>query len=881
MIGKRILHYKITEKLGEGGMGVVYKAEDTKLERTVAIKFLPRQISVNDRERERFFIEAKAAAALNHPNISTIHAIEETDLDAEHGGNQLFIVMEYIDGRDLREVIGTASTEKTTLPVEKILNFAIQIVSGLQAAHEKGIVHRDIKSSNIMISSADQEQAKIMDFGLAKVQGGPLVTAAETTLGTAAYMAPEQARGEDVDPRADIWSFGIVLYEMVTGNLPFRGEYEQAVLYSIVNESHQSASEITQNIPAKLEKIINRCLEKNRETRYQTSIELLDDLLETSENLGLISSHTLKKQRRRSGKSPARWAGRRTLVISAAALLLLILLTALPITRSILIDLVRFGHANPEKHLLVLPFTNISGERSQQALCDGLAETLTSKLSQLEQFHGSLWVVPMSEVLRNKIGSPGEARKFFGANLAITGSLQLIKKAFRLTLNLVDANTLRQINSSIIDFGKDDIASLQDAAISNVLNMLNLELNKKSQNLVKAGGTKVANAYELYLKGRGYLQYYENGENLNKAVFLFTEATEKDSLYALAYAGLGEAFWRKYNAVKDIHFIQKASQASEKAFLLDSNLTAVNITRGNVHFTAGKYKEAVRDFNRALNRDATNADAYRGLAKTYDKLGRKKEAEQIYQRAILLKPDYWAGYSDLGMFYFRHSKFQQAQTQFREVTRLTPDNAAAYNKLAGSYYMLEQWTQARKTFEKALALKKSYRIYSNLGTLNYIEGHYAEAARMYEQALKLNDRSFTTWGNMAAAYQWAPGKQDKAKAAYWRAIGMAEETKKINPRDSDVISQLAGYYASVGEREKALQNLKASLKLAADDFRVMYRTGTTYELLGEREKALNWIGKALQNGYTRGEIERQPELREFLADSRYQKIIKNLTKKPE
>jgi serine/threonine protein kinase/dienelactone hydrolase len=267
MIGKTILHYKILEKLGEGGMGVVYLAEDIKLKRQVAIKFLPRHISTNSEERERFEIEAQAAAALNHPNIATIHVIEEFD-------DELFIVMEYIKGNELRKLAGSGS--ETPVSINNIINYAIQIVAGLKTAHTKGITHRDIKSANIMIS--EDGRIKIMDFGLAKVGGGALVTKAGSTIGTAAYMSPEQTRGEKIDARTDIWSFGVVLYELITGQLPFKGDYEQAVIYSILNDEIEPVSNYRNDIPEILQKIVNRSLAKNVEDRYISTDKLLEDL---------------------------------------------------------------------------------------------------------------------------------------------------------------------------------------------------------------------------------------------------------------------------------------------------------------------------------------------------------------------------------------------------------------------------------------------------------------------------------------------------------------------------------------------------------------------------------------------------------------------------
>jgi len=264
MINKTISHYKILAKLGEGGMGVAYKAEDTKLERVVAIKFLPHHIAANADERERFKIEAKAAAALNHPNIATIYAIEEVD-------GEMFIVMEFIDGQELKKKVISDQ-----LSVNSVIDIAAQIAEGLKAAHAKGITHRDIKSSNIMLTESGQ--VKIMDFGLAKMGGGVHLTKAGMTLGTAAYMSPEQARGEVVDHRTDIWSLSVVIYEMLAGQLPFRGVYDAAIVYSIVNENHPALSRLRPEVPAELESLVNKCLEKDPAHRYQHADDLIVDL---------------------------------------------------------------------------------------------------------------------------------------------------------------------------------------------------------------------------------------------------------------------------------------------------------------------------------------------------------------------------------------------------------------------------------------------------------------------------------------------------------------------------------------------------------------------------------------------------------------------------
>jgi serine/threonine-protein kinase len=653
MIGKSLLHYKILEKLGQGGMGVVYKAEDTRLKREVAIKFLPWHIASDEEARRRFESEAQAAAALNHPNIATIHAIEEVD-------DQMFIVMEYIRGQEVNDLVKAGPVK-----AGDVTGIVIQIAEGLSVAHEKGIVHRDIKSGNIMITA--DGRIKIMDFGLAKLQGGVNVTQMGQTVGTAAYMSPEQARGEDIDQRSDLWSCGVIFYELLSGELPFQGAYEQAVLYSIINEPPPPLPQhIVETVPH-LERIVNKCLEKSPQNRYQNASELLQDLkLPKEETVSVSRVSTPKKE---AVQSPARHTGRRRTLLFAGAAFLALLLVLLAVSGgNPLKTWLKFPTVPDEHHLVVLPFTNLGGDLQEQAFCDGLVETMTSKLTQLEQFHGTLWVVPASEVRRNNIQSPGEAYKTFGANLVVSGNLQTLDNMFRLTLNLIQAEDLRQLNSSVIDIDAEKIAVLQDQSVGKLFQMLNLQMNPKARGVIQAGGTDVSSAYAFYLQGVGHFQRYQAVESIDAAIDAFQQAVAEDSLYALAHAGLGEAYWRKYEAVKENHWADEAIRQCQKAYQLNSQLPEVNVALGTINSGIGRYEEAVKDFHRALNSDPTNAAAYRGLAKAYEARDMFNEAEATYKRAIELKPDYWAGYNDLGVFYFRLGRYEDAITQFRRVT---------------------------------------------------------------------------------------------------------------------------------------------------------------------------------------------------------------------
>ena len=858
MLGKSILHYKILEKLGEGGMGVVYKAEDTKLKRTVAIKFLPRYISNTEEDRSRFQIEAQAAAALNHQNITQIYSIEEYD-------EELFIVMEFIEGEELKSKL-----QSEALGLEESIDLSLNICRGLSEAHKKGIVHRDIKSSNIMCSA--DGRVKIMDFGLAKIQGNSDMTQRGTTLGTTSYMSPEQFHGDNVDERSDIWSMGVLLYEMLTGTMPFSGAYEQAVMYSIINEEPSDVQNLRDDIPNSLKEVINKCLRKDPENRYQTAEELAEDL----ENVFSVtdSKNNIKHKIDLYEKISTRFKSKITYGIGAAFSLILIIYFSLFSEDNFIGNIFSPDSDSEIRSLLILPFTNIGNDPKNQAFCDGLMETLTSKITELE-YQGSLMVIPSSEVRRYKVESPGEAHKSFGVNLAVTGSLQLFDNKIRLNLNLIDAENMRQISSSVIDVSELDFLTLQDNSVLNLVKMLKVEIDEKTKDLIREGSTTKPEAYEFYLQGLGYLQRYEREENLNTAEELFHQAIDEDSLYALAYSALGETYWRKYELLKDVSYVDLADLLCEKAYAIDPDLAPVNKTLGMIKFGTGNYTEAIEYFNKALSLDAKSADSYRGLAKAYEALNLVDEAEKTYKRALKLKPGYWAGYNDLGVFYFRHNRLNMAIKEFTRVTILTPDNYKGFNNLGGVYYRMEEWQKAREMFERSFEINQSYSVASNLGTLYYLEGNFKRAIEKYELAVELNDEDYLMWGNLGSAYYWSDSAKVKAERAFNRAIRLAETKNKINPNDPVILSRLGGYYSMIGNKNLTLDYFKKAVALEPDNPEVMYLYAAAKERIGEREDAIKWLNKSIEKGYSKAEIFLQPEFQSLLKDERFEHEFSN------
>jgi serine/threonine protein kinase/Tfp pilus assembly protein PilF len=582
MIDKTILHYKIIEKLGEGGMGVVYKAHDSKLDRTVAIKFLPRHVAANEEEKKRFVIEAKAAAALNHPNIATIHAIEESE-------NETFIVMEYIDGQELKKKIheippapplgkgGTDSpqgVESSTfeggarragdvLPLDNVINYATQIAKGLQAAHNAGIVHRDIKSTNIMITGDDQ--IKIMDFGLAKVHGVAGVTKEGTTLGTITYMSPEQGRGEEIDQRTDIWAFGVVLYEMLTGQLPFKGDYEQAVIYSIMNEEPQSVADLRDDVSPQIEEIVSKALQKNPQKRYQNANEIIQDFQETSKPSSITSSDS-KENISSAGKKS------HNLYYALAAITILLI---------IIVGYLFLGKSGKIDSLAVLPFTNASTDADTEYLSDGITSSLINRLAE---FSG-LKVMSRLSVARFKDGSedPLAAGRLMGVKSILAGQMDLRGDKLIVEVDLLKVSDGQQLWGERFERDKKDILTIEHDIVDRISDKLKVKLIGSKQTNHEDDVSLDPTAYDNYLRGR-YIMLGTSDDGPARAQEYFRQAIEREPRLAIAHAGLGESYvdqaWLSSRDRDEIVPLAKA--ALRKAMELDPGLCEAHVLEGDI-----------------------------------------------------------------------------------------------------------------------------------------------------------------------------------------------------------------------------------------------------------------------------------------------------------
>jgi len=852
-VNETISHYRIIEKLGEGGMGVVYKAEDTKLKRIVALKFLPPELTSNPEIKRRFIHEAQAASVLQHTNICTIHEIDETN------DGQMFICMDYYEGMSLHSKIKASAEQNRSdqrLKIHEAIEYTIQIAKGLKRAHEAGIVHRDIKSANIMITN--HEEVKIIDFGLARLAGQTKLTKDSSTLGTIDYMSPEQAQGNPIDHRTDIWSFGIVLYEMLCGKRPFTGEYDQAVIYSIINEQPLQLEDLRNDIPSELINIIHRCLMKNPDDRYNSIKEIICILeqynQETNTTGHIYKPFPLNKNMK----------GLKRSLLSGTILIVIILGWFIWIM---------FFSLPGEKHVAVLPLTNIGEDEKNKIYCDGLLEIITSRLTQLQQYQGSMWVIPSSEIRRYKITSAEEAYKKFNANLVVTGSIEKRLGYVQLILNLVDAKTFRQLKSEDLKIDENDISyKLEEEVIDKIIEMLELHLHPTIRADFFTGGTPLPDVYDYYVQGRGYLQRYEDQNNIDTSIRLFKQALNADSTFTLALAGLGEAYWRKFEATKDIIYVEPAMATCKLAIKQNDRYADVYVTCGMINIGIGEYEKAVQELKRALKIDSLNGVAYWKLGHAYQLIGDSAAALKTYQKAIEKRPGSWQGYSHLGYFYLINGNYQKAIEPYEKVVELLPHSDLGYNKLAATYFYMDRFSEAIQMSKRALENNPSYPTRHNLASFYYYAGDFDRAVKIYHQVLQQNNKDYRIWGSLATSYYFT-NRPDSASICYQKAVKMAEGQLRVNPKDHELLAYLAGYYARLVERDKAFGLLENVVVLKPTNLDVIFDIRDVFEQLGEREKALEWMEKAIMNNYKLTKFTNNPGLKDLIADERFPKLI--------
>jgi serine/threonine protein kinase/tetratricopeptide (TPR) repeat protein len=853
--------FVILQLVGAGGMGQVYKAQDAKLKRIVAIKRMAPRLQENDQDRRRFLREAQQASALNHPNVAGIYDVfEEND--------EIFLIMEYVEGTPLR----AAMQAKPVVGTEDFFRIASQGLEALNAAHEKGILHGDIKPENIMLTP--EGRVKVLDFGVARrFSSGTgdeatltVATLGGVTGGTPAYMAPEVLTQKSYDGRADLFSFGLVCYEMLGGRQPFETDSLAGTMASVLHTDPPPIEELNPKVSPSVSSVIQTMLAKEPAQRYSSARDVLVDLRRIEQGEDPVFSATGATRKRKIRWRPYLAAG--IAIVAIAAILLYIRAFRGPRTSP-------SGSTQPESNqavtLAILPFAPMPDNPKLTALGQGMVESISTKLSRLTQDR-ALDIIPADTLQQRHVSSIAAARSMFGATTGLTVRLTEDRQLLRLNYALINAVTGAAITTGEISVPATDAFGAEDDIAKGAVKALQLKLRPEEQSQLNIHGTDKAEAYKYYLQARGYLLEYTRGENIENAILMVGEALKLDPNFGQAKAALGEAYWRKYWLTKQGRWTQMAKSTCEGAVALGNAGPAGHVCLGLVNDGSGQYAAAATEFQRAVDLDPTNEDAYVGLALADEHQGSINDAERTYQRLVAIRPSSRLAYNSLGTFYLRRNEYDKAAAAFQRVIELAPEGYGAYVNLGATYSDMGRYSDALVPLKKSITIRPSYAAYDNLGTAYIGLDRFADAASSYQEAIRLNPQQHVTWGDLGDARKYL-GQKNEAASAYRKAEELATEELKVNPRDPDVLSSLAAYYSNLQDREHALHYLQQCLQYGSNDKDILLDAAAVYNNLNDTGVAVEWLGKAVQAGYAANRINDLPEFRNLHGNPGYQQLV--------
>jgi serine/threonine protein kinase/tetratricopeptide (TPR) repeat protein/TolB-like protein len=841
------VRYRIESLLGQGGMGAVYKAYDIELDRTVALKLVRPELASSAETMQRFKQELLLASQISHQNILRIYDLGDSD-------GIKFITMAFVDGCDLSGLI-----EKTgRLPLDRVLNFTTQLCAALDAAHTEGVVHRDLKPQNILIDRADK--LYVSDFGLAKSLAPEAATMTRTgqLLGTPRYMSPEQVEGKEVDHRSDLYSLGLILFEMFTAEVPFRGDSALQIMFQRVTAAPKDPRTLCPDLPDYLANIILKCLERDPANRYQSAGEILADLKAHNAPELSASAQTKAIQIQRTKRLRFSW------IFGAGVAFAIALLFLVPRTRHWILPW-RIGASKTaqvpiEHYLAILPLRIVGDEQTNRYVADGVIDELSAKLGSLK----NIYVAPPNAVtgVLKKQKDPQKIAHALGVKLLLQGTVTSgsgDRIAIVITLDDVENNG-RSLMQEAFTGEREDLLTLEDQIFSKVVSTLQIKESTEERARTKTRPTGDIKAYEVYMKGRNLWRESESVKDLESAIGLFDQAIKLDSQFALAYAGLADSERRIWDQTHDAAWTQKALSSARQAQALNDNLPDVHFILGSIYTTTGRTAEAIAELQRALQLAPNSDETLRRLGTAYLQAGRQQEAIAAYTQATEINPYLWTNFRSLGSAYFKLGQNEKALAAFQQITQLEPGLPDGWEDVGAVYFQMGRWSESLSKYQKAIDISPKADFYSNLATAYYYLGKFDEAAKTFEKAVSMEPENDDIRVNLGDAYRWSD-QTAKATATYDEAISLAYKSIRVNPRNANALGNLAICFAKKGDSKQALKFIARARSIDPKDNYLMYEQATIYTLAGETSQAMASLEEALRNGYSIQQSRSDPDLK--------------------
>lgn len=834
-------------------MGEVYRARDERLGRSIALKVLSTDLAASGEHLRRFEQEARAASALNHPNIITIYDIGRVDTMA-------YIAMELIEGRDVRTLMAG-----DRLAAKQSLRIAVKVADGLAAAHERGIVHRDLKPENLMVSS--DGFVKILDFGLAKLVRPFAETDAtlpHTTpgavFGTVGYMSPEQAAGKAVDYRSDQFALGVILYEMLTGHMPFHAATAAETLAAIIRSDPVPIAHYNEAVPAELARAVSRLLSKDPEDRYASTRDLARDLREIRDRITGSSGQ-------RHETSPRAFPLRRRGATVAAVIAVLAFGGGVVMIVRNFPDRVAMPGAVKAQSIAVLPFRDLSGSSDGQMLTDGITATVSSRLARTPirvaaQFVGS--AVDITD-------DPKELARRSGADLLLQGNVQRFGEQLRVSFSLVDPARSTQLASDTVTGPAGDLFALQDLIGDRVVSLLKLQ----DRDAASKGKVAISNAADqrLYLEAYGLLWRLKDGQSVDLAISKLESLLSNSRDSAPVNALLGRAYLIRYRQLRKPADLEQAGLFAGRAAEIDPALADAHAVLGDVHNSSGNAKGAESEFRHALRLEPNLPLAIVGLADTLVKLGRGDDAEQEYARAARVAPDWPSAHNKRGGFYYARGDFKRAVENWERMAQLIPDSPRSYANLGAAYMAMGNYEKALQSHQRSLSISPSATAYVNRGSCEYLLGRYADAARSFEKATELTPDDPRCWMGLGDARRWSGSAPAAADQAYAHAIRTAGIMRAANREDPLPRVIAAVSHAKSGRVDDARREIDAALRMDPTNATALYQAAVIAAIRKDPESATGWLTRAVASGYSIHDASRDPEFRDLREDPVFKKVI--------